>query len=340
MKLALVRSQGKGLMGGCLLVGLLCNASAASAQTGQAAAAETGYPNTPPGDQGHQATKRHPPRTRVLRNGGDRDFTFSTQQGQDEEGEFFDLEVRYGRAVVLQEQSRIDPLGSDSSEKDVDDMMDNTPRRGCRSIVANSYSGGAHCCFTVIVATSCGSRDYLFKLFHGHGDDIAVLKETDDHGKMMLRLFDQRFAYYDADANHFLSFADSPVGIRRYATWTPQGWRFAAAGELKNIYTKLMNKELHAPGEASYRKVATAITVTYYALMSGMEDAKAKKLLASHLPQEWASMTDTVFTHIQLSIAQFNAKGERLMTIPLPPGAGRSIRIPESDHQGRSQWLK
>jgi hypothetical protein len=154
-------------------------------------------------------------------------------------------------------------------------------------------------------------------LFHGQGDDIAVLKETDNQGNTLLRLFDQQFAYYDADTNHFLSYADSPVDIRRYATWTPQGWRFAAAGELKNTYTRLMNKALHAPGEASYRKVATAITVTYYALMSGMEDAKAKKLLARHLPQEWTSITDTVFTHIQLSVAQFNAKGERLMSIPL-----------------------
>lgn len=263
--------------------------------------------------------QRQSPRTLVMTNGGGRDFTFSTQPGVDKGGsEVFHLKVQYGPRVVFQEQARsMDPLASDFSGQAVGKVLNNTPARGCRSIVVHSFTGGAHCCSTAILAISCGSRDYLFQLSLGHTDDVSILREIDDNGNFMLTLFDQRFVYYNADENHGLYHAESPVGIVRYATWNSQGWKIVSAGELKKNYTKLMNQELHTPLQASYHKVGKAIIVTYYALMSGIESSQAKRLLESQLPQDWKSIVNTVFTHIQSSITQFNVEGGGITAVPL-----------------------
>ncbi len=187
-------------------------------------------------------------------------------------------------------------------------ILENTPVSGCNTIVTALYSGGAHCCTDIVMGVSCGSKDSLYTVGMGHGglEDPSEIFHDIGNGTKCLELTDQRFTYYNNDVGYFdikgdnkhkLTFAESPF-ITRYVVWTPQeGWTGTKPGDLKELYQKLLKQELD--GSRKGGDPATAISLTYYALMSGEDSARAYKLLESRLPRSWKSVAEKVFEHIR-----------------------------------------
>lgn len=236
-----------------------------------------------------------------------RGFDFSSRKTVNESGrDLFELDVRYGGKVVYEEQSiLVDPAAR---------LLQNTPTAGCQTTVAETYTGGAHCCFAAVMAVTCGPANYLYSIFFGNGGGgDGITDDVDGDGAKELALSDQRFVYYNADARHSLPYSGS-MSMTRYAVWTPQGWRVTAPGELQKAYLKHKNDALNekVPDE---HKVARAIAVTYYALMSGEDANKARKLLESLLPQDWKAISNKVFSDIQTSVSHG----------PMEPGTKTSV---------------
>lgn len=240
-------------------------------------------------------------------NGSNRGFDFSTRKTVDKSGpDGYDLVVRYGGKVVHEGQSfLVDPAAR---------LLQNTPTVGCQTTIAETYSGGAHCCFAAVMAVTCGSVNYLYSIYFGNGGGgDGITDDIDGDGAKELALSDQRFVYYNADARHSLPYSGS-MSMTRYAVWTPQGWRVTAPGELQKAYLKHKNDALNerVPDE---HKVARAIAVTYYALMSGEDGNRARKLLETLLPQDWKPISNKVFSDIQISVSQG----------PMEPGTRKSV---------------
>lgn len=229
-------------------------------------------------------------------------FKFVSHKDKTEESDLstFKLFVSYKNSVIHIDESYFqDPVATGK-------IIENAPRDGCQSIITYSYSGGAHCCTTAILATSCKTVDSLIKVDLQHNSSEDILNDLNGDGIKELVLYNWDFAYFSPDENHDLCFAVSP-SMLHYAIWTQEGWKITRPGDLslKNIYTKLMNEQLNSKPSSDYR-VGRAITTTYYALMAGEDNAKAKNLLTKLLPKHWKPITNRIFSTIESSAANFN----------------------------------
>ncbi|MEN6375837.1 MAG: hypothetical protein ABFD75_13810 [Smithella sp.] len=196
---------------------------------------------------------------------------------------------------VFYQDKKIDEYVS-ASEIDIQ-TMENTPSKGCKTFISGIFSGGANCCFSTILAISCGSNDYLYYV-----DSGSNLEDVTGDGVKELAVYDNYFKYYQPDDSHFLSGAESDSFVR-YAIWTDNGWELAKPGKLKKVYTKLKNKLLKDAAE-SRGETILAIGIAYHALMSGENASTAKKLLKSRLPKSWKPITNKVFSDIVFCVSR------------------------------------
>jgi hypothetical protein len=109
------------------------------------------------------------------------------------------------------------------------------PHAGCDTLVANGYSGGAHCCSLNVVVTSCDGVTTISTLDAQHSDGLfgADFVDVDLDGRFELVTYDWSWAYFG-----LLSFAGSPA-IPRALRWNPAtGWAVAGAGADAELYAE------------------------------------------------------------------------------------------------------
>ena len=206
-------------------------------------------------------------------------------------------------------------------EKDrIVQIFDEAPMRGCQTIIAHYFLGGAHGDCTFNMAISCGPDDYFYE---GAACWCQIgLEDVNDDGAKELSLIDYSFLYYtpdvkDSDHRYSLCFAESPY-MTRYAMWTSRGWRFTVPGDSSKPYAKHLDETLN--DESS---VSNAIAASYYALMSGQGNAKAKKILEGRLPSDWISIKNKVFADIRSAVL----KKDFITAVPLPPAPDQTEAI-------------
>ncbi len=239
---------------------------------------------------------------------------FSSREKDDNYGKLFELIVSYKGSEVYREKSSVDPVRDYEGKKRL--LLEDTPKSGCQTIVAETFSGGAHCCTNDILGIRCGTDNYIMESING-----GFLDDVDKDGVKELVLSNQSFDYYTPDKNHSLVHAASPSYIPHYALWTSRGWKITQPGDLKSVYKKLLDQtelsyQIKLSGQTLRRNapVAMAIEKTYYALMAGEDEAQARKLLQSQLPKDWKGIANTVFLDIKKSISKV-ISGEYLTTI-------------------------
>ncbi len=191
-------------------------------------------------------------------------------------------------------------------------IVPGVPGPNCRSLLAYCYSGGAHCCMSLIIATSCGSRKGLDIIDLAHSDsEVKFVNPASDEARAM-RVTDWQFAYYGVEGTDLqLSFADSP-GMARLLTFDGVKWRPDTVGEFSRFYEPLFQaarqSALATPrkGEAPEITAAKAIKAAYYLLMSGKSPEEASDELRRLLPSSWKPEADKVSADIRRTIRDFN----------------------------------
>ena len=58
-------------------------------------------------------------------------------------------------------------------------IVRNAPLPNCKSLLAYCFSGGAHCCTTLFIATECGHKTSLAMADLAHGDEKVDFIEAD-----------------------------------------------------------------------------------------------------------------------------------------------------------------
>jgi hypothetical protein len=191
-------------------------------------------------------------------------------------------------------------------------LFENTPKVGCKTIIACYHSGGAHDDAGWNIAINSGSGDYLYE---GSGLGCPEFEDVDGDGIKELPLYRELMLVYDKSPT--LTFAETP-GVQHYVVWTPAGLKNTVPGELSNVYTKLMNEALKDKG----RDYGGAVMGTYYAIMSGQDIGTARKILENKLPNKWKPFASKILADIQKEISSSNFE-----TVSLTPvtkkGSGR-----------------
>jgi hypothetical protein len=192
------------------------------------------------------------------------------------------------------------------------EIVEGFPLKECRSLFTYCFSGGAHCCMTVTLATHCGSRRYLNTIDFAHSDARVKLVDADKNGTKEIKVIDWQFAYYGPEGSELqLSFADSPP-LTRLLVFGKDGWRVDRMGEFERFYTDLCSST-RQEARASARKktypartAGKAIEAAYYCLMAGKPSGEAVEVLDRLLPQSWKPESGKIFDDIKRSAAEFN----------------------------------
>ncbi len=191
-------------------------------------------------------------------------------------------------------------------------IIPDLPRPNCRSLLAYCFSGGAHCCLTLLIATDCGAKTSLNSVDLAHSDaDIKLVKAGRKEGSL-IKVIDWQFAYYSVENSELeLSFADSP-GMTRLLVFDGDRWRADRVGEFSAFYSGLLKKSLNSAQKASRRgketesRVGKAITTAYYALMAGKSTEDAAKILNRFLPPDWRLQSGRILEDIRQAVSGFN----------------------------------
>lgn len=191
-------------------------------------------------------------------------------------------------------------------------IIPDLPRTNCRSLLAYCFSGGAHCCLTLLIATDCGEKTALDSVDLAHSDaDIELVKAGGKEGSL-IKIIDWQFAYYSVESSELeLSFADSP-GMTRLLVFDSGRWRVDRIGEFSAFYSGLLKKGLSSTRKASGKgkdtesTVAQAMTTAYYALMAGKSVEDAATILNRFLPSEWRQQSGRIMEDIRQAVSGFN----------------------------------
>ena len=184
------------------------------------------------------------------------------------------------------------------------------PLSNCRTLMAYCFSGGAHCCTTLFIATKCGpgiSLD-MVDLAHTNGN-VKFVDAGGAQGKV-IKVHDWQLAYYGAeDSQVQLSFADSPA-MTRLLVFDNGHWRPDRIGEFSRFYSRLLRETMHKA--RNVRKgnpettAALAIMAAYYKLMSGKPVENASEVLYRLLPRKWRPESGKIIQDIHRCVYQFN----------------------------------
>jgi len=191
-------------------------------------------------------------------------------------------------------------------------IISGIPGPNCRSLLAYCFSGGAHCCTSLIIATSCGSEKGLDLIDLAHSDSEVKFFNPGTDEARAIRVTDWQFAYYVVEGTGLqLSFADSP-GMTRLLVFEAGKWRPDARGEFSRFYEPLFTEARQSALAASRKRqapelaAARAIKAAYYFLMSGKPAEEASDELKKLLPPSWAQETDKISADIRRTIREFN----------------------------------
>ncbi|MCE5333615.1 MAG: hypothetical protein LLG06_03405 [Desulfobacteraceae bacterium] len=189
-------------------------------------------------------------------------------------------------------------------------ILTDTPRPSCRSLLAYCYSGGAHCCMTLLIATDCGETTSLNAVDLAHGDLEASLVNLSGTSRQ-IKVLDWQFAYYGPDgADVQLSFADSP-GMTRLLVYDNGRWRADRLGEFGSFYSGLLRESMRS-FKALRRKpdpervAGKAIKTAYYSLMSGKSPEETAAILNRLLLDAWKPESERILKDIVAAVAAFD----------------------------------
>lgn len=192
------------------------------------------------------------------------------------------------------------------------EIFEGLPLKECRSLFTYCFSGGAHCCMTVTLATHCGSRHFLNTIDFAHSDARVKFVDADKNGTKEIKVIDWQFAYYGPEGSELqLSFVDSPP-LTRLLVYGKEGWRVDRIGEFARFYADLCNsarQEARTSGRGKTypaRTAGKAIKAAYYCLMAGKPSGEALEVLDRLLPQSWKPESGKIIEDIKRSATEFN----------------------------------
>ncbi len=187
----------------------------------------------------------------------------------------------------------------------------NAPLPNCSTLLAYCFSGGAHCCTTLFVATECDHRMALDMVDLAHSYNAVKFIEADGTARKMLKISDWQFAYYaPEDSQIQLSFASSP-SMTRLLVFDNGHWRTDRIGEFSRFYLRLFRQTMHkarigARKNAPELAASVAIKAAYYKIMSGEPDEQATEVLNQLLPVQWRLESEKVVSDIHRFASQFD----------------------------------
>lgn len=186
------------------------------------------------------------------------------------------------------------------------------PLPNCRSVLAYCFSGGAHCCMTLLTATNCSQEKTLTAVDLAHSDGEVQFVSADGKAAREMKVMDWQLAYYGPENSDLqLSFADSP-GMDRLLVFDNGKWRVDRAGEFKRYYETRLEKSrtaaLAAAGKRNGvdRAAASAIQAAYYSLMSGKSADDSREMLNLLLPASWKPESAGIIEDIRRAVTEYN----------------------------------
>lgn len=187
----------------------------------------------------------------------------------------------------------------------------NMPLPDCRTLMTYCFSGGAHCCTTLFIATECGPGRSLDMVDLAHTNAEVKLAVADGAQGKMIKVHDWQFAYYGTEDSQIqFSFADSPA-MTRLLVFDNGHWRPDRIGEFSQFYSRLLRQTMHA-ARVSDRKGDTELTASlaikaaYYCLMSGKPVEKAAEVLSQLFPIKWRPESGKIIQDIHHAASEFN----------------------------------
>lgn len=230
------------------------------------------------------------------------DLRILTEEGS--EGWDYSLKFMKDDSILLSEECAF--------EVNKPGTVEGFPRPDCRSAFFYCFSGGAHCCMSLTLATHCGPLHFLDLIDLAHSDARVRFVDADQNGTQEIKIVDWQFAYYGPEgSDNQLAFADSPP-LTRLLVFGKDGWRVDHIGEFENFYTglyKASQREIRThnrkKGE-NERSAGLAIRTAYYCLMSGKSPGEAREVLDRFLPQSWKQESGKILDDIKRAAADFN----------------------------------
>ena len=178
-------------------------------------------------------------------------------------------------------------------------------------LLAYCFSGGAHCCTTLFIATECGPRISLDMVDLGHTDGKVKLTEADGVPGKMIKVHDWQFAYYGPEDSQIqLSFVDSPA-MTRLLVFDNGHWRADRVGEFSRFYSRLLREAIHEARSSARRRdpeltTSLAMKAAYYSLMSGKPIEKAAEVLNRLFPTKWRPEAEKIIQDVHRAVSEFN----------------------------------
>lgn len=198
------------------------------------------------------------------------------------------------------------------------------PFPGCHTLLAYCYSGGAHCCTTLFIATDCGPVSSLDRADIENDNGEVKFVRADGTLRREIEVHDWQFAYYGSpDMKIQFSFADSPAMVR-LLVFSDGHWRADRAGEFKSFYLRLLHEADKKASSAAQRgknalASSLAMQAAYYDLMTGASANEAGQVLKRLLPAGLRSETAEVMQDIRRAVSRFD---------PVAP-VGRTANYPD-----------
>ncbi len=190
---------------------------------------------------------------------------------------------------ILQAESYMLHPGAEAS------VRSNFPKKGCTSLLVPAYSGGAHCCMDLYVATHCGSEALLSAVGLGHSEKAKYL-DVDEDGVTEILIQDWALAYYGPQGADFsLAFVES-LPTPRVVAFGPKGWAMDTPGQFRVYYT-MLRKSLEVEITDPY--AAAAMAWMGMAIMEGLPKAEQAAGFNKRLPAEWKPYASAVMKDVR-----------------------------------------
>ena len=229
---------------------------------------------------------------------------FLVQETPDKEVETYAaLRISHGKQVIMEADVSRGTVEGTTIRQDF-------PVPGCRTMVIPVFTGGAHCCFELYLASQCGGEDRLYSVGLGHSDD-AEFTDLNADGRMEMIVDDWSFAYYGPDGGEVsMSFAES-LPFPRVFVHDKDGWRVDHPGEFAGFYTA---KRRELEQEFKDPDPGPAIVWAALALMEGLPQKDVAVGFVSRLPKDWRPVAQRVMDDVLGALRQ---SGELCSAIPL-----------------------
>ena len=190
-------------------------------------------------------------------------------------------------------------------------ILQDVPAPGCKSLLAYCFSGGAHCCMSLLIATQCHEQESLSVVDLAHSAGEVKFVGADNTKSRQIKITDWRFAYYGPeDSAVQLSFAASP-GMTRLLVFDNGNWRADKVGEFIPFYSLLLRESM---AEARIKAASAdpeilaskAMKAAYYSVLAGRSDEEQLGLLKQLLPANWKPESENILKDIREAVQEFN----------------------------------